>query len=174
MLPCDLCGSSGTPIDYDPRVHVCNGCNETLIERFYGRVMPEPNSGCWLWDGADMTNGYGVMSLGRRRFKMLAHRFSYVLHKGKIAEGLELDHKCRVRGCVNPDHLEAVTHRTNVLRGVAPAAFHAQKTHCPRGHELSHPNLINRRNRTSRECKICHAVQERERKKRGRLVNAAM
>ena len=140
------------------------GHNCDLLGRFFDRISPEPNSGCWLWLGAMTVAGYGVFNLGARSNRMLAHRWAYIQKYGAILGGLEMDHKCRVRSCVNPDHLEAVSHRENILRGIAPAAQHAKKTHCPAGHDYNHVR------RGSRECKICHATQERERKRRLRAA----
>lgn len=97
------------------------------------RSIPEPNSGCWLWLGCINKHGYG--SYGR----YLAHRISY--EANEIPAGLTIDHLCRVRCCVNPDHLEAVTHKVNVLRGVSPSALHSRKSSCLHGHPLSGRNL---------------------------------
>ena len=86
----------------------------TTEQRFESSYIPEPNSGCWLWLGA--SNGlYGNFKVGRRpdRTTVGAHRFSYVIHKGPIPDGLEIDHKCNNKLCVNPDHLQAVTHKRN-------------------------------------------------------------
>ena len=115
--------------------------------------MPEPNTGCWLWLGSLNMNGYGKMRyLGSGNTR--AHRISYKAFKGPIPEGLELDHLCRVKSCVNPDHLEAVTHRENLLRGPGPAADNARKTICPSGHSLLDPlNVYVRRG--ARTCRAC-------------------
>ena len=81
-----------------------------MIERFLEKIIPEPNSGCWLWSGASISAGtcYGIIGRGGRKDGYeLAHRLSYAIHKGPIPAGLELDHKCRVTLCVNPDHLES-------------------------------------------------------------------
>jgi len=83
-------------------------------ERFMKYVEPEPNSGCWLWTGGIAWDGYGNFKVpGHQR---QAHRIAYELWRGPIPDGLQLDHLCSVRSCVNPAHLEAVTGRTNVLR----------------------------------------------------------
>lgn len=111
---------------------------------------------CWRWSGSVDRNGYGRMSVGH--VNRTAHRISYELFKGSIPEGLQIDHLCRVRDCVNPDHLEAVTGRMNTLRGYSPSAIHARKTHCPRGHEYS-PTYDGRRWR--RYCKTCYKNSNR-------------
>lgn len=125
----------------------------TLLERFKSRYIPEPNSGCWLWTGTTMMNGYGVMSLGKRGKKMLAHRYSYEEYKGAIGDGLVLDHLCRVQCCVNPDHLEAVKQKVNVMRGIGIPVERKAQTHCVNGHEFTDSNTVVRRG--CRECRIC-------------------
>lgn len=107
----------------------------TVMEMF----SPEPMSGCWLFTGYVNPNGYGHLSFDHRHWQ--AHKLFYVLLKGAVPEGLTLDHKCRVRSCVNPDHLEAVSSRTNTLRGFGPTADNIRKTHCSKGHPLSGANL---------------------------------
>lgn len=141
----------------------------TKIPQFWERVLPEPNSGCWIWTGSITGPGYGTFC-ARKNLLMLAHRFSYVLHKGEIPAGLEIDHLCRVRCCVNPDHLEAVTHRENGLRGVSGAADNARKTHCVNGHELAGENLLVISTRPGRHCKACHYARARQRKRQKRLM----
>ena len=128
-----------------------------LTNKFLALVIPEPNSGCWFWLGYVNPSGYGQFN---RRYK--AHRISYQTFVGEIPPTLELDHLCRVRSCVNPKHLEPVTHRENVMRGDAPAAvarIHLSKTHCPLGHPLSGDNLRLRKN--WRRCKECGRIEAR-------------
>jgi len=109
--------------------------------------LPTP---CWVWDGKPGAGGYGVIVIAGVRW--YAHRWLYTERIGD--PGGQLDHLCRVRLCVNPDHLESVTQRENVLRGVGPTAANAAKTHCLRGHPLSGPNLIVRPD-GGRTCKTC-------------------
>lgn len=119
-----------------------------LPERFEKFIERVPFSSCWFWIGAlKDEQGYGSFQLGKRR-SVRAHVFAFTQARGPVPVGLELDHLCRVRCCVNPDHLEPVTHRENVLRGEGLAAQHARRTHCKRGHTLE--TLGNRR--FCREC----------------------
>jgi hypothetical protein len=94
-----------------------------LMARLQRFLSPEPNTGCWLWLGAiNPKTGYGTLCVGRRakgeRRTVYAHRASFELFRGPIAAGLQLDHLCGVRCCVNPDHLEPVTQTENVRRGI--------------------------------------------------------
>ena len=108
-------------------------------ERFFENAMPEPNSGCWIWIGSCTSKGYG--QFGYKGMNVPAHRWGYEHLVGQIPSGLQLDHLCRVRCCVNPAHLEVVSSRTNVLRGVGVTAMNAKKTHCPQGHPYAGDNL---------------------------------
>ena len=127
-----------------------------LVERFWDYVWPEPTSGCWLWSGAIADTGYGSIRTSRPEPRtLLAHRLSYELTNGPIPEGLELDHKCRVRCCVNPEHLEPVTHSVNHRRGIG---FNRRKMHCPKGHSYAGENLrigIRGDGSKFRMCRIC-------------------
>lgn len=109
---------------------------------------------CWIWTGA--TNGtYGRINRG------LAHRISYELVKGPIPNGLQIDHLCRRPLCVNPDHLEAVTCRTNLLRATGFVARQAAQTECKYGHLLQGDNLyVDKRSR--RHCRECRRRRHRE------------
>lgn len=93
--------------------------NKTLLERFEEKYTPEPNTGCWLWLGSTTHDGYGTFSNNKRKGgNELAHRAAYTLFLGPIPKGLQLDHLCRVRCCVNPQHMELVSGRENVSRGL--------------------------------------------------------
>ena len=120
------------------------------------KISPEPNSGCWLWTAAINEHGYGTLRLGRHKGKTqnyLAHRFTFEFYNGPILDGSILDHTCRQRACVNPDHLEAVTHRVNILRGVGVSAQNAKKLKCDSGHSLETAYLIG--HRAHRKCREC-------------------
>jgi hypothetical protein len=123
-----------------------------LPARFLSYVSKLPDlPGCWLWTGSYTGNGYGGFWTGERQVK--AHRFSYEVHVGSIPTGMHLDHICRVRMCVNPDHLRVVTNRENALAGESFSAINARKTHCSRGHEFTPENTRVRRG--WRECRQC-------------------
>ena len=123
----------------------------SLADRWAALV--ERGSGCWEWQGSRTPDGYGRINSGGRGVPLPAHRVSYELHVGPIPEGFEIDHLCKNPGCVNPAHLEAVTHKENIRRGLSPAALNARKTHCVNGHEFTSENTkIERRGRKCRTC----------------------
>lgn len=132
---------------------------------FWLKVNRDGPGGCWLWTAGMDTNGYGNFRWGGKMGK--AHRYSYELHVGPIPDGLQIDHLCRVRNCVNPAHLEAVTIRENVLRSDNPCAHHARKTHCPQGHPYEGENLGLAKN--GRYCRACHRATAKRyyRRKKG-------
>lgn len=135
--------------------------NETpseSIARFWKNVDKTPNpKGCWLWKGAITVAGYGRFNGQGGRYQ--AHRMAYTLTLGEIPAGKELDHLCRVRNCVNPNHLEPVTHRENIRRGIGPIPENMVKTHCLRGHPLSGENV--QISNGSRRCRKCGVITER-------------
>lgn len=137
----------------------------TPVERLFEYMMPEPNSGCWLWMGKT-SNGYGIIGLANRK-RMAAHKFSWELVHGKVPDNLVLDHLCRVRCCVNPDHLEPVTNKENILRGVSVSAVYAKRSHCKSGHEYTAENTAWSKGRDSetrgRQCRACWREKARRR-----------
>ena len=122
----------------------------TNKDRFWSRVNKTDT--CWLWTAGVSSSGYGQITISGRILQ--AHRVSYEMLVGDIGHGLQLDHLCRVRRCVNPTHLEQVTSRQNTLRGSGPAAVHARQTHCIYGHEFTKENTtVNKGKRSCRACK---------------------
>ena len=131
-----------------------------MIVRFWRYVNKDGPDGCWIWMASRDSLGYGQINKGRHGEGVIrAHRVAYELLVGPIPEGLELDHLCRVRACLNPTHLEPVTHRENVLRGTSPVARLARQTHCIHGHPLSGANLYLRPDTGARQCKACHHLR---------------
>lgn len=131
-----------------------------LVEAFWKRTRPSGD--CVLWTGAQNGVGYGVVSVERRN--VLAHRFAYELENGDIPAGQDLDHLCRVRACVNPDHLEAVTRGENLRRSeLTRPGMNARKTHCPKGHAFD-STYTDKAGRTHRHCLRCRrAAASRQR-----------
>jgi len=120
------------------------------FQYFFKKVLKTES--CWFWQGSLTSDGYGKFRGGGKH--QAAHRASYVIHKGNIPINHVIDHICRQRNCVNPDHLQAITHRENVLRGTGPTAINAKKTHCINGHDLSE-GVAYPRTRGGRLCRKC-------------------
>lgn len=129
------------------------GKRTAIEDRLASKIMPIPHCGCWIWVGEVDPRGYGRFyhwENGRSKAR-LAHRIVYEHYLGAIPDGLDLDHKCRTPSCVNPDHLDPVTHAENMARGI-----HATKSHCVHGHPLSGKNLERRKDRpNARVCRAC-------------------
>jgi hypothetical protein len=113
----------------------------------------ERHGECWEWTLSTQRNGYGQISHNGKRIQ--AHRYAYQLRFGPVPEGLVLDHLCRNKRCVNPEHLEPVTNRENILRGESPIAIRARTNHCKRGHELTAENII-----LVRVCRVCSRARD--------------
>jgi hypothetical protein len=113
---------------------------------------------CWNWKGYLQPNGYAAY--GSKKNRDYAHRISYRLFKGEIPNGLDIDHLCRNRKCINPEHLEAVSRRINLLRGIGFPSIEAAQTHCIHGHEFNQVNT--NFNSGKRKCRACDAERHRK------------
>lgn len=140
-------------------------------EQFRLKYEVCPDTGCWLWKGFLNRGGYGLCAVyGRVPYRTTAHRISWEVHRGAIPEGYVVDHLCRVRHCVNPDHLEPVTQKVNIHRGDT-GLHERRKTHCPHGHEYTEENTYIKTlatGTTSRECRTCNRIKSREYARRKR------
>ncbi len=125
------------------------------LKRFCPKVRVSP-FGCWQWLAGQNGIGYGTFRCGDKL--KLAHRASYEHFVGPIPNGLEIDHLCRNRACVNPAHMEVVTHRENTLRGATVTAANARKTHCNRGHRFTEANTYKYGGRPGRYCRACRRL----------------
>jgi hypothetical protein len=136
-------------------------------EKFWARVGTDPLSSCRPWTRAKNAQGYGVLMCGHREDGKpqlaLAHRVAFELANGPAPAEMVLDHLCRNRACVNPQHLEPVDHRTNILRGASPVFDAIRTGHCIRGHEFTPENTIDRGPRR-RGCRSCAAIRQAARR----------
>jgi hypothetical protein len=135
----------------------------TLLERFSGKYEIG-EAGCWLWTAALDSNGYSKLATTDGKWDR-AHRISYRLFVGPVPDGMEIDHVCRVRRCVNPEHLEAVLPAQNKLRGLGLPARNARKRRCVRGHLFTPENTYVRKD-GGRTCLTCKRVAARETRRR--------
>lgn len=158
-----------------PEAECACGCGETvrpgrsfrrghngrrpLSERFWEKV--ERTDACWLWRGSLTAGGYGHLRAQGDSFEY-AHRVAYSLAVGPIPLDSVIDHLCRVRHCVNPAHLEPVSHRTNVIRGMAP---YGVRTTCKHGHDITDPANVYTAPKGDRRCRTCAALREAERRR---------
>jgi hypothetical protein len=129
--------------------HLQRRVKELMVVEDRGHSTP-----CWISHRAAQSNGY--TKLGYLGQTLLTHRVAYTVYVGAIPDGLVIDHLCRQRACCNPDHLEPVTTRVNLLRGEGFVAQQARRTHCPRDHALVGDNVYRRPDGSNRrECRTC-------------------
>ena len=144
------------------------------VKRFKAQYTVDAASGCWLWTGYVKPSGYGTLGVrvGDRWRDVPAHRFSYYHFVGPVESSLDLDHlchnrdetcpggwACQHRRCINPEHLEPVSRRVNLRRGLGFIGQNARKTHCPKGHPYSGDNLKLRRR--GRDCRTCDLARKK-------------
>lgn len=137
-----------------------------MADKFWRSVGPDETGGdCWVWAGFLDSKGYGKLS--SRGKTLFAHRVSYELIVAEIPDGLQIDHLCRNKSCVNPWHLEPVTGSVNTLRAVEARI---PPTHCRHGHEYTDETLLIRPTPTgsTRKCRICVRQHDRDKHERRR------
>ena len=136
-----------------------------LEDRFWSKVNKDAENGCWLWTASVSRHGYGKFGKGKQGEGWdRAYRVAYRLVVGPIPEGLEFDHLCRNPSCVNPAHLQLVSHRDNMLRGNTFGAANAFKTHCPQGHPYDLFNTyfhLNKKKKWQNWCRQCATCRKK-------------
>lgn len=136
--------------------------NRTLLTRLFAKICVSTTTTyqdipCWEWTACLNRAGYG--NVGYQGRTVSAYKLFFELFVHIVPKPLTLDHLCRNRKCVNPAHLEPVTNKENVLRGVSPMAINAAKTHCINGHPFDEANTYFRRNNKGRDCKMCRNLK---------------
>lgn len=125
---------------------------------FLSKINIDSKTECWNWINKE-SKGYGRFIIDGTYYQ--AHRISFHLFNGELIQGLVIDHTCRNKRCVNPDHLRQVTARINAIENNdSPTAINANKTHCPQGHEYSVSGTYTA-NKAGKRCKICAKIQNK-------------
>lgn len=140
-----------------------------ILTKIRARVAIDPETGCWLWQLSTGSNGYAQMRLGSQTRRV--HRLAFELWHGWEPVGLDVHHLCARRRCVNPEHLEAITHRENLLRSASTVtARNAARLRCGQGHAFDQANTYRDR-RGSRRCRACNRERARRRAERERAAD---
>lgn len=165
----ERCSKCGTEYLAKHRSRHASRCDRILArlsdeERFWSKV--DKSGTCWLWLGGINQDGYGVFTTktNNRGKTYVAHRVAYALAHGREPEQV-IDHICRTRACVNPDHLRDVSNAENVLSGIGPTAINARKEKCSRGHQFDQVDK-----RGWRSCSRCRAIARKARRGRDRAA----
>jgi hypothetical protein len=139
--------------------YLVNNLTPAEAERFHNRYAVS-SGGCWLWQGPLDRDGYGTFYLRRKNRR--AHRVAWFSLNGPIPDGHVVNHVCRKRSCVNPQHLTLVTRLENVMRDSASLTYiNSQKVACPRGHKYDGEYVNRRTGKRERTCSICHRAKAR-------------
>lgn len=138
------------------------GQNLSYRELFDAKWIPEPNTGCWLWTAYVGRDGYGKGGYKGIPGEEKAHRIAWILYRGPIPKGMWIDHVCRVRSCVNPDHIRLVTPRLNAIENsVSGTAANAAKQCCPKcggGYSRKRYRIHGK----TKDCRICRPCVNRQ------------
>lgn len=137
-------------------------------ERFLSKIRINKNSECWEWQLRLSDGGYGIFSIKGEDYK--AHRVSYAIFNGNISNTMDIDHKCRNRSCVNPEHLRNVPRSINITENsLAPACENNTKKCCKYGHEFTPENIVKvicRSGKEGRKCRQCELIYNEKRRKK--------
>lgn len=138
-------------------------------ERFLSKVHIVND--CWVWGACKLKSGYGKFGIGDRSY--LAHRVSYNIFKGKIGKKMVIDHACKNKSCVNPDHLREFTVKENTtINSNSVAAINAQKTHCIYGHEFTPENTV--KVKKGKSCRTCDTIRTNQSARKRRRIKREM
>ncbi len=140
-------------MDNSKRVQI--GIYNMAKRKYHARKLASP---CWVWGLGLQNCGYGNFRINKKT--LLVHRIVYEAFYGKIKEGMDIDHLCRNRACANPLHLEEVTRRENIIRGIGICGKNAQKTHCKHGHSLEDAYI--NRGGYGRQCRTCSSISNKK------------
>ena len=142
--------------------------DEHQVQSVFGMADIGDDSECWRWGGTMRPHGYGTVSIGGATRG--SHAVAFEMTKGAVPDGLEIDHLCHTRDCINPAHMEAVTHAENMRRRISTIGGglgNSRKTHCIRGHPFDDMNTwqtVSAIGSPVRQCKKCHALRESARR----------
>lgn len=134
------------------------------VDGLLGKMVEKMATPCWVWQGVEHEHGFGSVSYNS--VSRQPHRIIYEQFHGTLADGLVLHQLCRNKHCVNPEHLKPVTMGEAVKTYRSPPGNNARKSHCLRGHELAGGNLYVTPGDGSRQCRICKAMRNRQRRQK--------